>query len=45
VLFALEPERGGEPPPDWLFDDLVEMERWFRERTALLPERREASAA
>ena len=45
VLSALEPAGTGEAPPDWLFDDLVEMERWFRERTALLPDRSEASAA
>jgi hypothetical protein len=45
VLSALEPEGAGGAPPAWLFDDLVEMERWFRERTALLPDGREASAA
>jgi aminoglycoside phosphotransferase (APT) family kinase protein len=45
VLSALEPEGAGGAAPAWLFDDLVEMERWFRERTALLPDGREASAA
>jgi hypothetical protein len=45
VLSALDAEPGSDAPPGWLFDDLVEMERWFRERTALLPARREASAA
>lgn len=45
VLGALELLRDGDALPGWLFDDLVEMERWFRERTALLPERGEASAA
>lgn len=45
VLSALEPLRGAAAPPEWLFDDLVEMERWFAGRTALLAEPREASAA
>ncbi len=35
---------GGDRLPDWLFDELVEMERWFVERTPLLPEGIEASA-
>jgi hypothetical protein len=45
VLSALELQGGDAALPEWLFDDLVEMERWFAERTALLPERRQASAA
>jgi hypothetical protein len=45
TLSALEPPRSGAALPEWLFDDLVEMERWFALRTALLPERTEASAA
>jgi hypothetical protein len=45
VLSALELAHGDAAPPAWLFDDLVEMERWFAGRTGLLAERREASAA
>jgi hypothetical protein len=47
TLSVLEPPRGGAAVPEWLYDDLVEMERWFAERTPLLSERegREASAA
>jgi hypothetical protein len=45
VLSTLELTDGDAAPPAWLLDDLVEMERWFAGRTALLPERREASAA
>jgi hypothetical protein len=45
TLTALEPQRGADPLPEWIFDDLVEMERWFVELTPLLPERMEASAA
>jgi hypothetical protein len=45
TLYALELQRGGDSLPEWLFDDLVEMERWFAERAPLLPEGREASAA
>ncbi len=39
VLPFLETRGDGEPPPAWLLDDLVEMERWFSERTPLLPDR------
>lgn len=45
VLSALELPGGGASPPAWLYDDLVEMERWFAGRTPLLPGLREASAA
>jgi hypothetical protein len=43
VLSALDVEAA--VLPDWLFDDLVEMERWFAERTPLLAEATKASAA
>jgi hypothetical protein len=45
TLSALELQHGGDSLPDWLFDDLVEMERWFDQQTPLLPECMKASAA
>jgi hypothetical protein len=39
VLPFLEMRGDAEPAPAWLLDDLVEMERWFAERTPLFPTR------
>jgi hypothetical protein len=45
TLFLLQLSRGADPPPEWIFDDLLEMERWFVELTPLLPGREQAGAA
>lgn len=45
TISALELRRDAEGLPAWLFDDLVEMERWFAQTTPLLPECMKASAA
>lgn len=37
TLFVLQLPRGAGPPPAWVFDGLLEMERWFALRTPLLP--------
>ena len=44
TLSVLEHRSGADSPPQWLFDDLVEMESWFAERTPLLPSLDGASA-
>ena len=45
TLFVLQLPRGNGPPPAWVYDDLLEMERWFVELTPLLLGRDQASAA
>lgn len=42
---GLEHECEAGAPPQWLFDDLAEMEGWFAGRAPLCAEAREASAA
>ena len=44
TLFVLQLPRDA-PPPDWVLEDVLEMERWFVERTPLLPGLDQASAA